>query len=103
MATTTVKISEDNLKHGVLALVLALVEIVRDALKHQAYRRMESGSLTGEQVERLGQALLELDRAIEEIQEQQGAGEAVRSVREGLDSVVDDLITLMLDPDQRRR
>ena len=83
--------------------MLSLVEIVRDALKHQAYRRMESGSLTGEQVERLGQALLELDRAIEEIQEQQGAREAVRAVREGLDNVVDDLITRMLDPDQLRR
>ena len=48
-----INIDENNLKHGVLGLVLALVEIIKDALRIQAFERMESGSLTEEEVERL--------------------------------------------------
>ncbi|MDP2951752.1 MAG: gas vesicle protein GvpK, partial [Chloroflexota bacterium] len=48
-----VNIDEKSLKHGLLGLVMALVEIIRDALKLQALKRMEGGSLTEEEVERL--------------------------------------------------
>jgi hypothetical protein len=95
-----IKIDENNLKHGVLGLVLALVEVIRDALKHQAYRRMDSGSLTGEEIERLGQALLRLDQAIEDIKEEQGITESVRTVREGLDDLVDELIDKIVNPER---
>ena len=85
-----VDIDEKNLKHGVLGLVIALVEIIKDALKLQAIKRMEGGSLTEEEMERLGEALMELDAAIEEIKKEQGISESVRSVRDGLDDLVDD-------------
>ena len=49
-----VDIDEKSLKHGVLGLVIALVEIIKDALQLQAVRRMEGGSLTEEEMERLG-------------------------------------------------
>jgi len=97
-----IDIDEDNLKHGVLGLVLALVEIIRDALKIQALRRMEGGSLTEEEVERLGKALMDLDTAIEEIKEEQGVAEAVQSVRDGLDSIVDDVIDKIVNPERWR-
>ena len=67
-----INIDEDNLKNGVLGLVLAVVEILRDALQNQATRRIESGALTGEEVERLGAALADLDAAIEGIKLEQG-------------------------------
>lgn len=91
-------INEDNLKHGVLGLVMALVEIIRDALKTQAFRRMEDGSITGEEIERLGSALMELDRAIEEIKYDQGVAESVKSVRDGLDRIVDDVVDRIINP-----
>ncbi len=93
-----VEIDEGNLKQGVLGLVVTLVEIIRDALQHQALRRMEGGSLTDAEVERLGEALLELGDAIDEIKEEMGIAETVRSIREGLDSVVDDLLNDFLNP-----
>ena len=96
-----VEIDEGNLKQGVLGLVVALVEIIRDALYHQAMRLMEGGSLTDEEAERLGEALLELDNAIDEIKEEMGIAETVKSVRDGLDSVVDDLINDFINPDKR--
>ena len=97
-----VNIDEKNLKHGVLGLVIALVEIIRDALKLQAMKRMEGRSLTEEEMERLGQALMELDAAIEEIKEEQGIIESVKSVRDGLDEVVDDVLDRMINPEKWR-
>jgi hypothetical protein len=93
-----IDIREDNLKSGVLGLVMAVVEIVRDALQNQATRRMESGSLTDEEVERLGRALADLDVAIEGIKREQGLEQAVQSVRDGLDGLVDDAVHRVLNP-----
>ena len=95
-----VDIDEKNLKHGVLGLVIALVEIINDALKLQAIKRIEGGSLTEEEMERLGEALMDLDRAIAEIKEEQGISEAVRSVRDGLDNIVDDVINRFMNPEE---
>ena len=95
-----VDIDEKSLKHGVLGLVIALVEIIRDALNLQAIKRMEGGSLTEEEMERLGQALMELDGAIEEIKEEQGIIESVKSVRDGLDEIVDDVLDRMINPEE---
>ena len=68
--------------------MLALVDILRDVLKHQAVRRMEGGKLSGEEVERLGRALRDIDTAVEELKEDLGVMDAGRSVREGLDGAV---------------
>jgi hypothetical protein len=54
---------------GVGQLVLAVCEIVRELLERQALRRMEAGTLSPEQVERLGQALIALEAQFEEIRE----------------------------------
>jgi len=97
-----IDIDEDNLKHGVLGLVLALVEVIRDALRLQAFKRMESGVLTDEECERLGEALLDLDIALEEIKEEQGITESVQAVRDGLDEIVDDVIDRTVNPERWR-
>ena len=94
-----VDIDEKSLKHGVLGLVVAIVEIIRDALKLQAIRRMEGRSLSEEEVERLGVALMDLDAAIEEIKQEQGIFESVKSVRDGLDRIVDDVLDKMINPE----
>jgi len=93
-------INEDNLKHGVLGLVLALVEIIRDALRLQALKRMESGDLKEEECERLGQALMDIDIAIEEIKKDQGIIESVQKIRDGLDSIVDDVLDKFLNTER---
>ena len=98
-----VDIDEKSLKHGVLGLVIALVEIIKDALKLQAMKRMQGGSLTEEETKRLGQALMELDSAIEEIKEEQGIIESVKSVRDGLDEIVDDVLDRMVNPEKWRQ
>ena len=95
-----IDIDEKNLKHGVLGLVIALVEIIKDALRLQALKRMEGGSLTEEEVDRLGRALMDLDTAIEEIKKEQGISESVKSVRDGLDNIVDDVLDKIINPER---
>lgn len=90
-------IDEKNLKDGVLGLVLALVEIIRDALRIQALKRMESGTLTEEEAERLGEAFMDMDKAIEEIKREQSIGRSVQAIREGLDDLVNDLLIDIAD------
>lgn len=94
-----IDIDEKNLKHGLLGLVIALVEVIRDTLRLQAIRRIEGKSLTEEEVERLGTALADLDKAIEEMKQEQGVTEAVKNVRDGLDSIANDVVNKMINPD----
>jgi len=98
-----IDIDTDNLKHGVLGLVIALVEIIKDALNLQAIKRMEGGTLSEEELERLGEALQDLDIAIEEIKKEQGVTESVKSVRDGLDSIVDEVLDKMINPERWRK
>jgi hypothetical protein len=57
----------DDVEAGLAKLVLTLVEFLRRVLEHQAVRRMEGGSLTDEQVEQLGLALLRLQDRLTEL------------------------------------
>ena len=52
------ELDPDKLQHGLAKLVLTLVQTITDVLERQAMRRVESGSLTGAEVERLGLAFL---------------------------------------------
>jgi len=54
---------------GLGQVVVAVLEVLRDLLERQAIRRMESGSLTSDEVERLGTALIALDRQFAELRE----------------------------------
>lgn len=93
-------IAEDNVKQGVLGLVVALVEIIRDALRLQAVKRMEGGTLSEAECERLGKALMDLDAALEQIKDEHGLAEAVRQVRTGLDDIVGDVIERLANPER---
>jgi hypothetical protein len=54
---------------GLGQVVIAVLEILRDLLERQAIRKVESGSLTSDEIERLGQALIALDRRFTELRE----------------------------------
>ena len=56
----------ERLKNGLGQLVLTVVKLLHEVLERQALRRIEAGSLTAEQIERLGLTLMgqaeEIDR-----------------------------------------
>jgi hypothetical protein len=57
----------DTVHQGLGQLVLTLIDILRQVLEKQALRRMDSGSLTDEEIERLGLTLMKLDEKIDEL------------------------------------
>ncbi len=59
-------------ERGLAALVLTIVELVRQLLERQALRRVEEGSVTDEQAERLGYTLMRLDERMSELIEHFG-------------------------------
>jgi len=56
----------------VLKLVLTLVEFVRQLLERQAIRRMEVGTLTDDETEAVGLALMRLEETIRDLSTQFG-------------------------------
>lgn len=88
-------IDERNLGRGLLALVIALVEVIKDALVHAAVRRVEGGTLTDAEIERLGNALAELEDAVEAIKAEHGVTDAVLGVRDDLDGLIGDVVHAM--------
>jgi hypothetical protein len=59
----------EHVENGLARLVLTVIELLREILEHQAIRRMDGGTLSDEQVERLGLALLRLSERMEELKE----------------------------------
>lgn len=57
----------EHVEQGLARLVLTLIEVLRKVLEHQAVRRMDGGSLSDEEVERLGVALLRLSERMDEL------------------------------------
>ncbi len=59
-------------ERGLAALVLTLVELLRQLMERQALRRVEDGTVTDEQAERLGYTLMRLDETMDELLERFG-------------------------------
>jgi len=64
-----------QLKNGLGQLVLTLVKLLHELLERQALRRMDAGSLTEEQVERLGVTLMRQAEEIERLRKEFGLEE----------------------------
>ena len=54
----------DDVRRSVLKLVLTLVELIRQLLERQAIRRMEAGTLSDDETESVGLALMRLQETI---------------------------------------
>ena len=59
----------EKVEKGLAQLVLTLVELLRQLMERQALRRMETGTLTDDQIERLGETFMKLDRRMQELTE----------------------------------
>ncbi|HEY6495472.1 MAG TPA: gas vesicle protein K [Trebonia sp.] len=59
-------------ERGLAALVLTLVELLRQLMERQALRRVDDGTVTDEQAERLGYTLMRLEERMNELLDQFG-------------------------------
>jgi hypothetical protein len=94
-----INIDEDNLKSGLLGLVVTLVEVIQEVLEREALRRMDSGRLKEEEVDRLGMGLMELDEALDRIKRENDIDDMVNKLRLDLDKVVEESIDLITNPE----
>ena len=62
----------EQVERGLAQLVLTLVELLRQLMERQAIRRMEQGSLTDDEVERLGETFMKLEQRMEELKREFG-------------------------------
>ena len=67
-----IDLSPDNVEQGLAKLVLTLIEFLRQLLERQAIRRMEGGTLSDQEIEEMGEALMKLEGKIREMAEQFG-------------------------------
>jgi hypothetical protein len=67
-----IDVDAQGVEQGLAQLVLTLIEFLRQLLDRQAVRRMEGGSLTDEEVERVGLALMTLEERVHQMAEQFG-------------------------------
>jgi hypothetical protein len=57
----------EGVEKGLAKLVLTLIELLRQLMERQALHRIEGGSLSDEEIERLGQTFMKLDVRMEEL------------------------------------
>lgn len=60
-------LDEDSVGRDLVALVLTVVELLRQLMERQALRRVDSGELTEAQVERVGTTLMLLEQRMTEL------------------------------------
>lgn len=65
----------DKVERDLARLVLGVVELLRQLLERQAVRRVESGTLSEDEIERLGETLLKLEARMGELKQAFGLGD----------------------------
>jgi actin-like ATPase involved in cell morphogenesis len=59
----------DIVENGLAKLVLSIIELIRRLLEKQALRRMDAGTLTDDEIERVGAALMKLEEKMSEMKQ----------------------------------
>ena len=64
-----IKVDPEKVEQGLAQLVLTLIELLRRLMERQAVRRIEAGSLSDEEIERLGQTFIKLQERMDDLKE----------------------------------
>lgn len=67
-----INLERDDVKNGLGQMVLTLVKLLHELLERQAIRRIEAGSLTETEIERLGVTLMRQAQEIERLRKEFG-------------------------------
>ena len=62
----------ESVEKGLVTLVLTLVELLRQLMERQALRRVDQGSLTDDQIEKVGSTLMALEDRMAELRDHFG-------------------------------
>lgn len=70
------ELDPDEVQRGLASLVLTLVEVLRELLERQALRRMDHGTVSDDEIERLGRTFLALTQRMDELKDAFGLTDA---------------------------
>ena len=70
-----ITIDPKSVERDLARLVLSIIELVRNLLERQAVRRVENGTVSDEEIERLGETLLKLEARMGELKAAFGLGD----------------------------
>src|SRR5215217_7260593 len=73
--TGRVRADPENVERGLAQLVLTIIELLREIMERQALRRIDGGQLSEEEVDRLGETFMQLDKRMAELRETFGLTE----------------------------
>ncbi len=62
-----IALDPERVEQGLARLVLSLIELLRRLMERQAIRRIDAGSLSDDEIERLGETFLKLDEKMQEL------------------------------------
>ncbi|MGU3394624.1 gas vesicle protein K [Priestia aryabhattai] len=68
-ANGQIHLDPDKAEQGLAQLVMTVIELLRQIVERHAMRRVEGGTLTDEQIENLGIALMNLEEKMDELKE----------------------------------
>ena len=78
-----IDIDPEDVERSLAGLVLGLVELLREVLERQAVRRMEGGTLSDDEIERVGLALMRLERKVRELADEFGLKDSDQAAARG--------------------
>jgi hypothetical protein len=67
LPSSKIQFQPDNVRNGLAQLVLTLVELIRELMERQALRRIDAGSLTPAEIDRVGTTFLHLSEEIDRL------------------------------------
>jgi|SRR5215471_15458832 len=62
----------ESVERGLVCLVLTIVELLRQLMERQSLRRVEDGTLTDDQIEKIGWTLMSLEQKMAELRDHFG-------------------------------
>ena len=95
----TIEVDEEELEQGLLGLIMAVVEILKEVIDKQALKLVEEGVLDDESAEQLGQSLMDLEETIQQIEEEQNLDDTASETKKQLDRTVDDVLNTAINPE----
>ena len=65
--TRRVNTDPEHVEKGLAGLVLTVIDLLRELMERQAVRRIEGGTLSADEIERLGRTFMKLEQRLEEL------------------------------------
>ena len=69
---TRIEFEPGKIEQGMLKLVLAIVELLRQVMEKQAMRRIDAGGLGDDDIDRLGTCMMQIESTVRALQSRFG-------------------------------